>query len=157
MSRTWTAPFFQAPGAQPVRATAPQPAAPARPQANTAAADQKVDQAVRDILGRAATPQELAQWRAGDPRAMREALVNQPAFEQRARAAWGKWVEDHPRDRLGFDAGRLKSIREHVIKGDAMNKAIGFVFTGGYISGVLFAAYLKSVEDEARKNRPRGA
>lgn len=171
MQRLPTAPLRNAPGGTaPLRLASPAaapgrtpttltltPQAAARPQADTQAADRAIDQTVRDVLGRGATAQELAAFRGRGDQALREALVNTPEFAQKARTAWEVWGKQNSRQNLGFDQDRLKAIKEKVVKGATLEKAIGFTYTGGYYAGLLFAAYLKSVEKESQERRARGA
>ena len=134
-------------------------AAAAAAAGDNAAADKQITDTFKDILGRSPTRQELAEWRGkmgGGDKALRTALVNTPEFEQQLSGAWSAWGKANARTSLNFDPGRMKQIKEKVIKGDKTTAAIGFVYSGSALMNNMMAKYFEQVEKESQKRRMEG-
>lgn len=122
-----------------------------------AAGKAAVSKNVKEILGRAPTAAEIAKFKGMDEKAMRKALVDTPEFEAKAAQTWETWGKANSNTRLKMDPGRLKQLKARVAeKGEPLEKAVGFLYSGGALTNMMMAKYFRDVEEESQKRRIRG-
>lgn len=126
-------------------------------EAKDAAGRAAVAKNVKEILGRAPTEAELTKLKGLDEKAMRRALVNTAEFEAKAKQTWASWGKANSNTKLTLDPARLKRLKDRVAeKGESVEKAVGFLYSGGALTNMMMAKYFRQVEEESQRRRARG-